>query len=552
MAQNNGNLISIDSGTVLDAIVDGSGNPPSTGIWDTGLTITTIEKGYQISIFARNKSLTNQKPLRYTFDLGVSTGTLPKPSSIYWVSDHVFRPWPPGSGSQTASRWAKQNMGYPGNEIYAPVVALSNQTDVVAFSTDYFYGCEYLGVIQNGRYKVTMANYYAADDSSPAPNDWFAPGEERTFNVWIKGDYVAGASGVPTGVVIGCLQPFIDRMKELYPCRQYKRYNGRIHALYMAQAEAPTGYRTTSDNPKRYWCYDSRDPGEIMGRAEFNDTYDVHPEYTDNWFDYLDSAVDVDELKRNGYVAILLDASTGHTDSSKDLLPNNITKLPTHLYNKLPQLVLWSKRTGLDVLFYAGYGGHKIQLDGAWDVDPTGLPNSGYYNYAYATSNLTSLVRPFISEDRWQRLRNEFENGMFTYANGAICDAFPSLPQYTWAQEIATRWQEPYRRGIYLAQESTKPLINALFFPICHFPDTAFLGRCPLMEAIIPGYQPCVFTNRSPNYTSDAPGYKDRIQAIESQGAICITIGKFGFVDRPFLGEKEGTDLSLRLGLRGK
>lgn len=552
MAQGNGNLISLDSTTLIRGFVDGDGGPPSDSIWDTGITYSNIQNGYKISIYAKNKSATNQKPLKYTFDMGIGTGVLPKPSSVYWVANPCFRGYPPGSGSQTASRWAQQNMGYPGNTIYAPVVALCGHTDVVAFSTDYPYAAEYLGLIQNGRYNVQIDTWYGASDSSPGQQDWFAPQEERTFNVYIKSAYEPGVSGVSTGVVLSCLQPFIERMRELYPCRQYKKYNGRIYALYMAQSEGPTGYRTTSDNPRRYWCYDKRDPGSIMYRNAFDDNYDVHPEYSADWNEYLDGAVDVQELKQYGYVAVMLNASTGHTDSSKDLLPNNITKLPTNLYNTLNQLPVWSHRNSLDILFYAGYGGHKIQLDGAWDVDPTGLPDSGYYSKAYAEANLSSLVRPYISPDRLQRLRNEFENGIFLYSNGAICDAFPSIPTYPWAESIARSWNEASRNGVYLGQESVKPLVNALFFPVCYFPDDAFPGRCPLMDELIPGYQPIVFINRSPQWDSDAEGYKDRVQAIEAQGAICVTIGKFGFVDRPYLGEKSSLDLDLKLGLRSK
>lgn len=496
--------------------------PPYDPPGNNGVAISTntidFRTGIEIEVTLTNRAATSSfiSPTSYILNLLVPTSTFPKASSTFWVCDNILRR--SSTHSSSTNRWALQNMGYPCNNLAAPVVVLNydNNRKAIGIATNYNRQLNFVSEFTNGNYAVSLYTNYQL--GSLAQNDWFAPSETRSFKIWIQTAY--NPNGVQTDEVVNLLKPYIDWHRSAFPNygnSSKTKVDGRLCGYYLAQSEAPLTQNTTNDNLRKYWAFNPTTKATVSSNG-FT-APNVHPETCSGWEELLDASVPVQTLLAKGYVGIVLWAITGFADTGEDLLPNIFTNLPTNLRNTIDQIRKWSRKTGLKVYIYCGYGGMKVQPAGAWNTTPVTVAQ-GTYNAA--GFNVNTAIRQTISSTYDNILKQNFDDGIFNYTDGVILDASPDIASYPWFATIANRWGP---LGKVIGQETYKSDLNCALSPNCYFTESTYLGRCPLLDAISPGYQPKVIISSFTDFASNRANFEARVRAIEESGGCCIILG---------------------------
>lgn len=492
-------------------------NPPGGNGVSISATTVDFRSGLEISITLTNQSAVTSyiSPTSYILNLLVPTSTFPKASSSFWASDNILRR--SSTHSASINRWALQNMGYPGADVTAPIVILNydNNRSAIGVSTSYGRQINIAGEFVNGNYAVSLNTNYTL--GTIAANDWLAPSESRSFKIWIQTAY--NPNGITSVDAVNILKPYVDWHRSTFPNygnTSKSRINGRLCGYYLSQFEAPLTQNAANDNLRKYWAFNpaTKDTVSSNGFTPPN----VHPETCSGWEELLDASVPVQKLLSKGYVGIVLWAISGFADDGDDLKSNIFTYLPTNLRNTVNQIARWSRKTGLKVYIYCGYGGGYVQTL-AWNsanniiIDGTRLA---------AGFNILTATKPTINTSRDNILKANFDNGIFNYVDGVILDASPDIGSDPWFSTICQRWGP---RDKVIGQESYKSDLNLSLSASCYFPQSTYLGRCPLLDAISPGYQPKVILSNFTDFASNRTNFEARIRAIEESGACCIILG---------------------------
>lgn len=491
-----------------------------------GVTVTQTAADYRTgveitTVFTNTSSVSSYiAPTSFLFDLVVPSSTYPKAMTSFWLNDGQFRNRSAASHSTNGSRWAYQSMGFPGNTIYSPILVLSfnNDTSAIGFSTNYNRQMNIYGDFNAGIYRIGLnTNYQLPQGTSYLPqNDWFAPSETRTFKVWIQTAY--NAAGLQTSDVMTTIAPYIEWNKGAYPnYGNSTKVNGRLCGVYLAQAEAPTTYNGQA-NTKRYWAFHATTHATAsLSDDAFSAPY-VHPETCTGWEQLLDSIFPVQTLLSKGYVGVVLWAITGYANNGDDLLQNVYTNLPNSLKNTMDQIRTWSRKTGLKVFIYCGYGGRKVQTSTTWNAASVEVAS----NYTMGSFNIATAVKPAIGTTNDNILKDNFDRGIFNYVDGVFLDAGPDASASEWFAATSSRWAAT--RKVF-GQETLKSDASHALCPFTYFTESNFLGICPLLNKLSPGYQPNVILSSFTDFADNRTNFEARIRAIEEAGGCCIILG---------------------------
>lgn len=533
--------ITLDTADYTNTIVtDVSGLALSTGTWQWSISGTIVpDLGMDISVYLKNISNQNQlAPQEYVVPLGIKTDSAPKSNYHFWAADFEVTRYSQTSGNTESGVWGPQhNRTYPSDKLAVPFLSVDNGTGLVTFASNYNYPASlwtaYSAIpLNSGTYQIRFTANKSSHISGGviyrAPTDFFASGEERSFNFWIR-----IASGVSEAKWLETIEPYKNWYQSQFIVDHSPQINGRIYGVSLSQFEQLQHCSITGDNPRRYWSFVPSTTNLKGGADTFVAPY-IHPSSYDlnngsgvqstDWNILLSGILPINTLKENGFKAVMLWAAHGHVNDNEDYRPDVINKLPANLYNTLHQIPVWEAVNNFKVMFWVGRAIQTYQ-SGTWDTIPLSTLSSGYTTYILSSGfNKNILQKPRINAYGSGQIYHNLSSGVFSYADGAGLDAGPRIVGDSWA----SGWYQSYRRDFpskKFALENRADDVTSAFVNMIHYPYNQFRGRCIFLDTIMTNYEPWVIVNYPVDFPGNPTAYNTFVRLIENNGGVLITNG---------------------------
>lgn len=480
------------------------------GVWDVGLEKQKIEwRGINFKITVRNKSQSYQAAPYVRINSGMYHATWENAGSFsYWrharnCTNHDSFGMRFESisdiGNAAIDKFGNVNAIY-GYNWFSPCLTIDNYVtnrfvsdgmQMMSVSTNYEFPFKIYGEYD----AATLEAYFRIDGNVNVPNvgivDKFAPGEVRTWQVWLRFenynsrtlyDTPISRAGSPTYRKVAALRSYEPYYVWFWNNRNHynhgARISGRIYGIRLAGRDAPTSYFASRDNPRRYYLFSKNDKQNLFGQLPLPGQTVVHPQKVSGWKELLDNIVDVGSLQQYGYKAVMLFNISGWGNNDNGGNPSHFSNLPINLRNTLSELKTWEKNNGIRILFAADNALNKV--------------NTGYYyNNAvdFDTNNSEHLTA----------INNNFINGSFLASSGTALLDLPSINQESYVEEYLSVWRNRFPSISLMAENRQE---NALYnYAVPTYIDRyEFLtrdyskgGRDWFLDLLFPGHDPVVY-----------------------------------------------------------
>lgn len=369
--------------------------------------------------------------------------------------------------------------------------ALSLDTDgsgalhTIGWGTDFAYATQ------------TIIASYAANAISVFPNRaingqvlplWFRPGESKSITFWLRHKAAVGESAT-----VESIQPYTDYIRAVLPFSHPTKLHGRIAGTLLADGGGDAAHRY-------YRSYGGLRPDQFSGWSALLDAV-----CNTNWGGAAN-------MVANSYKGVMLWTVSGFlNDLSNDFIPNVITTLPANLASTLSEIATWEAANGLKLFFWIGHCFGSYQT-GAYNSALINSLATGYYLGSLPPGWQSWTLLPAATASWADNIDAALSAG-----GGAGFDAMPEPAYDPWInpQVAARRVAFPTK---YMIGENEGTDRKMQRVPPYYL--TSFEGRCPVLEVLMPGFEPVVQTGGGNDADSIA-----RSLYVESQRAVCITLG---------------------------
>ncbi len=394
-------------------------------------------------------------------------------------------------------------------------------TTIIGFSTDYDKRFKLFGDFDaagpSGQSYVNMVFYVDDSDYGPKDSDFFSPGENRTFNIWLRLDngwYDALFYGLWRGInnedgtldtsvpyYIGNANPtsyrgdydgnpqsgprvvgdmfYISSLRTLEPYIRYMRslnshpvpkINGRIYGITMADSSQDTSFIGGLENNRRYYSWNPTTKQRVSNSSTRSD---INPANTTGWKQLLESMVDASTLKSYGYKAVLLFDAAGWGNSDNGNMTGLYKNMPSKLKSTVYQIRLWEIENEMEVLFYMPSGIRKVQTGDYSSPNENANINdiSSYGDFNLSTAEKYSIPNANDSE-----INNNIYNGIMRFSSGIVMDESSSLLNEEWVKSYISSWQT-LRPEYYITLSPEKLPISSSKNIMMYSRDSNFVAR---------------------------------------------------------------------------
>jgi len=465
------------------------------------VTGTIVTSGINLDVTVRNLTTGNMPALKWRIDCGWgASGVGNVPTGIF-LADISWKNRPIGAQYVNSLRNSFWGISFfsTGNDANAglniPAMCLHAGTRAIGIANNYPYAHVLRTVIVSGSYGIESFgdHSYTADHGTEKINDFYASGESRSWNIWLR-----ECSGYPvtTGVSLAMIQPYTDWFTSAWPNQRPPVMSGRIHGQFFGQTES-------SGNPRGYNIISGVYPSS--GTVDWNTVLET----------FFPSPANMAAKGENGVMIWCLPGKIPNYE-----FPMNIAQsTPENLASKFYQVNDWSRANGVKVYLYIGAGYLYYQPSGNWN-DPflrMELDTATVTGY-----NLATATRHAINPVAHDICKLNIDNGALVWFDGIGLDAMPDVVLRPYMTGVLQTLRNE-RPGKFILAEAFKTPQTQSYIPCTYYPSYRWDGlRCPWLDTVFPGYQNWAILNSSEFANTGL--YNAEIARCEAAGLGIITL----------------------------